>query len=111
MVYFLHRVLWPQALVLPDSLDEARDHCVVQEEASPYSLVSICLDVLVATLEQWCSTRPDGTLCLPEHWRLPREISDQFLERMTWRGKLTDRTAAIFQGKQTNLKRISICCQ
>ncbi|KAH0519762.1 Protein zyg-11-like protein A [Microtus ochrogaster] len=27
---------------------------------------------------------------------------------MTWQGKLTDRTAAIFQGKQTNLKRISI---
>ncbi|KAM7324573.1 hypothetical protein ACRRTK_016878 [Alexandromys fortis] len=108
MVYFLHRVLWPQALVLPDALDDARDRCVVQEEASPYSLVSICLDVLVATLEQWCSTRPDGTLCLPEHWHLPREISDQFLERMTRRGKLTDRTAAIFQGKQTNLKQISI---
>ncbi|XP_026637855.1 protein zyg-11 homolog A [Microtus ochrogaster] len=108
MVYFLHRVLWPQAPVLPNALDDARDRCVVQEEASPYSLVSICLDVLVATLEQWCSTKPDGTLCLPEHWHLPREISDQFLERMTWRGKLTDRTAAIFQGKQTNLKRISI---
>ncbi|KAK7800107.1 hypothetical protein U0070_010178 [Myodes glareolus] len=91
MVYFLHRVLWKQVLVLPDALDDAQDRCVVQEEASPYSLVSICLDVLVATLEQWCSKRPDGTLCLPEHWR-----------------KLTDRTAAIFQGKQTNLKQISI---
>lgn len=30
MVYFLHRVLWKQVLVLPDALDDAQDRCVVQ---------------------------------------------------------------------------------
>ncbi|KAL1776842.1 zyg-11-like A [Sigmodon hispidus] len=107
MVHFLHPLLWPRTLVLPDAQD-LPGRCVVQEEASPYSLVSICLDVLIATLEQWCSKRPDGTLCLPEHWYFPQEIADQFLERMAWQGKLTDRTASIFQGKQTILKRIHI---
>ncbi|XP_003496568.1 protein zyg-11 homolog A isoform X1 [Cricetulus griseus] len=79
-----------------------------REEASPYSLFSICLDVLIANLEQWCSKRPDGTLCLPEHWCFPNEIADQFLERLARQGKITDRTVSIFQGKQTNLKLINI---
>ncbi|XP_028746197.1 protein zyg-11 homolog A isoform X1 [Peromyscus leucopus] len=108
MVHFLHPLLWPRVLVLPDAQEDARGRDVVQEEASPYSLVNICLDILIANLEQWCSKRPDGTMCLPEHWRFPHEIADQFLERMAWQGKLTDSTASIFQGKRTNLKRVRI---
>ncbi|XP_076420805.1 protein zyg-11 homolog A isoform X1 [Peromyscus maniculatus bairdii] len=108
MVHFLHPLQWPRVLVLPDAQEDARGRDVVQEEASPYSLVNICLDILIANLEQWCSKRPDGTLCLPEHWRFPHEIADQFLERMAWQGKLTDSTASIFQGKRTHLKRVRI---
>ncbi|NP_001161408.2 protein zyg-11 homolog A [Mus musculus] len=108
MVHFLHPLLWPRALVLPDAQQDAQGHCLVQEEASPYSLVNICLDVLIAELDKWCSKRPDGTLCLPEHWYFPHEIADKFLERMAWQGKLTDRTASIFQGKQMSLKLINI---
>ncbi|CAH6790634.1 protein zyg-11 homolog A [Phodopus roborovskii] len=108
MVHFLHPLLCPRTLVLPDAQEDARGRSVLQEEASPFSLFSICLDVLIGSLEQWCSKRPDGTLCLPEHWCFPREIADRFLERMAWQGKITDRTASIFQGKQTNLKLINI---
>ncbi|XP_048208073.1 protein zyg-11 homolog A [Perognathus longimembris pacificus] len=81
---------------------------IQQEEASPYSLVHICLDVLIANLEKLCCERPDGTLCLPENWIFPQEISDQFLRRMACQGKLTNRTASIFQGNQMNLKVLSI---
>ncbi|XP_028641592.1 protein zyg-11 homolog A [Grammomys surdaster] len=108
MVHFLHPLPWPRVLVLPDAQQDAQGHCLVQEEASPYSLVNICLDVLIAELDKWCSKRPDGTLCFPEHWYFPHEIADKFLERMAWQGKLTDRTASIFQGKQMNLKLINI---
>lgn len=59
---------------------------VCQEEASPYSLVNICLNVLIANLEKLCSERSDGTLCLPEHWSFPQELADRFLEVMTWKG-------------------------
>jgi Zyg-11 family protein len=81
---------------------------VVQEEASPYSLVNICLSVLIANLEKLCSERTDGTLCLREHWSFPWEIADGFLRMMAWQGKLTDRTASIFQGNQMNLKLVNI---
>ncbi|XP_040612937.1 protein zyg-11 homolog A isoform X2 [Mesocricetus auratus] len=108
MVHFLHPLLCPRTFVLPDAQEDARGRSVLQEEASPCSLFSICLDVLIASLEQWCSKRSDGTLCLPEHWCLPCEIADQFLERMASQGKVTDRTVSIFQGKQTNLKLINI---
>ncbi|GAB1288724.1 Protein zyg-11 homolog A [Apodemus speciosus] len=108
MVHFLHSLLWPRSLVLPDAQQDAQGHRLVQEEASPYSLVNICLDILIAELDKWCSKRPDGTLSLPEHWYFPHEIADKFLERMAWQGRLTDRTASIFQGQQMNLKLISI---
>ncbi|XP_021566533.1 protein zyg-11 homolog A [Carlito syrichta] len=78
------------------------------EEASPYSLVDICLDVLIANLEKLCSKRPDGTLCLPEYWCFPQEIADRFLGMITWKGKLTDKTASIFQGNQMKLKLVNI---
>uniref|UniRef100_A0A8C2V2A1 Zyg-11 family member A, cell cycle regulator n=1 Tax=Chinchilla lanigera TaxID=34839 RepID=A0A8C2V2A1_CHILA len=78
------------------------------EEASPYPLVSTCLRVLIANLEKLCPERPDGTLCLPEHWIFPQEVAEQFLQLLTWQGKLTDKTASIFQGNQTNLKLVNI---
>nr|KAF6509267.1 zyg-11 family member A, cell cycle regulator [Rousettus aegyptiacus] len=108
MVHFLHPCLSPRTIVPPDVQKDALGCFVVQEEASPYSLVNICLNVLIANLENFCSERSDGTLCLPEHWRFPQELADQFLGVMTWQGKLTDRTASIFQGNQMKLKLVNI---
>ncbi|XP_077005734.1 protein zyg-11 homolog A isoform X2 [Tamandua tetradactyla] len=108
MVHFLHPGLSPRTLVPPDAQKDALGCCVVQEEASPYSLVNICLNVLIANLEKLCSERPDGTLCLPEHWSFPQEVADRFLGMMTWQGKLTDRTASIFRGNQMKLKLVNI---
>ncbi|XP_004679547.1 PREDICTED: protein zyg-11 homolog A [Condylura cristata] len=108
MVHFLHPGLTPRVLVTPDAQRDALSRCVLQEESSPYSLVNICLNVLIANLEKLCSERSDGTLGLPAHWSLPQEIADQFLGVMTWQGKLTDRTASIFQGSQMKLKLVNI---
>ncbi|KAM9241752.1 protein zyg-11 homolog A [Dugong dugon] len=107
MVHFLHPGLSSRTIIPPDAPD-ALGCCVVQEEASPYSLVNICLNILIANLEKLCSKRPDGTLCLPEHWSFPQEVADRFLGVMTWEGKLTDRTSSIFQGNQMKLKLASI---
>ncbi|KAF6346087.1 zyg-11 family member A, cell cycle regulator [Rhinolophus ferrumequinum] len=108
MVHFLHPSLSPRTIVIPDAQKDALGCCVVQEEASPYSLVNICLNVLIANLEKLCSERSDGTLCLPEHWSFPQELADRFLEVMTWKGMLTDRTASIFRGNQMKLKLVNI---
>uniref|UniRef100_A0A2I3H1J0 Zyg-11 family member A, cell cycle regulator n=1 Tax=Nomascus leucogenys TaxID=61853 RepID=A0A2I3H1J0_NOMLE len=108
MVHFLHPGHTPRNIVPPDAQKDALGCCVVQEEASPYTLVNICLNVLIANLEKLCSERPDGTLCLPEHWNFPQEVADRFLRVMTWQGKLTDRTASIFQGNQMKLKLVNI---
>uniref|UniRef100_A0A7N9IEV8 Zyg-11 family member A, cell cycle regulator n=1 Tax=Macaca fascicularis TaxID=9541 RepID=A0A7N9IEV8_MACFA len=106
MVHFLHHT--PRNIVPPEAQKDALGCCVVQEEASPYTLVNICLNVLIANLEKLCSERPDGTLCLPEHWSFPQEVADRFLRVMTWQGKLTDRTASIFRGNQMKLKLVNI---
>ncbi|KAM5266370.1 protein zyg-11 homolog A [Hipposideros larvatus] len=108
MVHFLHPSLSPRTIALPDAQKDALGCCVVQEEASPYSLVNLCLNVLIANLEKLCFKRSDGTLCLPEHWSFPQELADRFLEVMTWQGMLTDRTASIFQGNQMKLKLVNI---
>ncbi|XP_046306842.1 protein zyg-11 homolog A [Marmota monax] len=108
MVHFLHPGLTPRNLVLPDALKDAPGCCVVQEEASPYTLANICMNVLIANLEELCSKKPDGTLCFPEQWSFPQEIADRFLGMMVCQGKLTDRTASIFQGNQMNLKMVNI---
>ncbi|XP_059998570.1 protein zyg-11 homolog A [Lagenorhynchus albirostris] len=108
MVHFLHPGLSPRTIVPPDAHKDDLGCGVAQEEASPYSLVNICLNVLVANLEKLCSERSDGTLCLPEHWSFPQELADQFVGVMTWQGKLTDRTASIFRGNQMKLKLVSI---
>ncbi|XP_006879869.1 PREDICTED: protein zyg-11 homolog A [Elephantulus edwardii] len=105
---FLHPGLSARNIVPPDAQEDALGYCVVQEEASPYSLVNICLNTLIANLEKLCSERPDGSLCLPEHWRFPQEVADRFLGVMTWEGKLTDRTASIFEGNQLKLKLANI---
>ncbi|XP_054427966.1 protein zyg-11 homolog A [Pteronotus mesoamericanus] len=108
MVHFLHPGLSPVTIVPPDAQKDALGRFVVQEEASPYSLVNICLDVLINNLEKLCSERSDGTLCLPEHWSFPQELADRFLGVMTWQGKLTDRTVSIFRGNQMKLKLVNI---
>ncbi|XP_004699716.1 protein zyg-11 homolog A [Echinops telfairi] len=108
MVHFLHPGLLCRTLILPDAGTDAQGCCVVQEEASPYSLVTICLNTLVANLEKLCSKRPDGTLCLPEHWSFPQELADRFLGMLASEGKLTDKTASIFQGDQMKLKLANI---
>ncbi|XP_062049326.1 protein zyg-11 homolog A [Lepus europaeus] len=108
MVHFLHPGRSPRNIVLPDAQKDALGCSVAQEEASPYSLVTICLKFLIANLEKLCSERPDGTLCLPEPWSFPQEIADQFLGLMTWHGKLNDRTASIFRGSQMKLKLVNI---
>ncbi|XP_063092577.1 protein zyg-11 homolog A isoform X2 [Cavia porcellus] len=108
MVYFLHPSQAPRNLVPPDAGRDAQGWRVAQEEASPYPLVSTCLNVLIANLEKLCPERPDGTLCLPEHWTFPQEVADQFLGMMAWQGKLTDKTASIFQGNQMSLKLVNI---
>ncbi|XP_055441833.1 protein zyg-11 homolog A isoform X4 [Bubalus kerabau] len=108
MVYFLHPGLSPRNIVPPDARKDILGFLVVQEDASPYSLVNICLKVLIANLEKLCSERSDGTLCLPEHWCFPQELADQFVWMMTQQGKLTDRTASIFQSKQMKLKLVNI---
>ncbi|XP_045022097.1 protein zyg-11 homolog A isoform X2 [Bubalus bubalis] len=108
MVYFLHPGLSPRNIVPPDARKDILGFLVVQEDASPYSLVNICLKVLIANLEKLCSERSDGTLCLPEHWCFPQELADQFVWMMTQQGKLTDRTASIFQSNRMKLKLVNI---
>ncbi|KAM7099293.1 protein zyg-11 homolog A [Molossus nigricans] len=108
MVHFLHPDVSPRTIVPPDAQKDALGCCVVQEEASPYSLVNICLNVLITNLEKLCSERSDGTLCFPKYWSFPQELADQFLGMMTWQGKLTDRTASIFRGNQMKLKLVNI---
>ncbi|ELW65448.1 Protein zyg-11 like protein A [Tupaia chinensis] len=108
MVHFLHPGLSPRNLVPPDAQKDAVGCCVVQEEASPYSLVNICLHAMIENLEKLCSERPDGTLGFPEHWSFPQEVADRFLAVMTSQGKLTDKTASIFQGNQMKLKLVNI---
>ncbi|XDA69955.1 hypothetical protein R6Z07F_000329 [Ovis aries] len=108
MVHFLHPGLSPRTIVSPDARKDILGCLVVQEEASPYSLVNICLNVLVANLEKLCSERSDGTLCLPEHWSFPQELADRFVGMMTWQGKLTDRTASIFESNRMKLKLVNI---
>ncbi|XP_044286111.1 protein zyg-11 homolog B-like isoform X1 [Varanus komodoensis] len=80
----------------------------VQAEASPYSLVDICLNALVADLEKFCTERPDGSLCLKESERLPQEVADQLLQTMAYRELLNDGTVGIFRGNQMRLKQACI---
>ncbi|XP_027628015.1 protein zyg-11 homolog A [Tupaia chinensis] len=63
---------------------------------------------MIENLEKLCSERPDGTLGFPEHWSFPQEVADRFLAVMTSQGKLTDKTASIFQGNQMKLKLVNI---
>ncbi|XP_074077518.1 protein zyg-11 homolog A isoform X1 [Macrotis lagotis] len=108
MVHFLHPGLRPRTIVTPNALEDPPGCCVVQEEASPYSLVDICLIVLATDLESFCSERPDGTLRLHELGSFPQEVADRLLHMMTVHGKLNDRTVGIFQGNQMQLKQVCI---
>uniref|UniRef100_A0A8D0DVN4 Zyg-11 family member A, cell cycle regulator n=1 Tax=Salvator merianae TaxID=96440 RepID=A0A8D0DVN4_SALMN len=80
----------------------------VQAEASPYSLVDICLNALVVDLEKFCVERPDGSLCLKESERLPQEVADRLLQTMAYRELLNDGTVGIFRGNQMRLKQACI---
>uniref|UniRef100_A0A8C6XU39 Zyg-11 family member A, cell cycle regulator n=1 Tax=Naja naja TaxID=35670 RepID=A0A8C6XU39_NAJNA len=77
-------------------------------EASPYSLVDICLNVLVADLAKFCTERPDGSLYFKESQRLPQEVADRLLQIMAYQELLNDGTVGIFQGNQIRLKQACI---
>ncbi|XP_040144615.1 protein zyg-11 homolog B isoform X3 [Ictidomys tridecemlineatus] len=78
------------------------------EEASPYSLLDICLSFLTTHLEKFCSARQDGTLCLQEPGVFPQEVADRLLQTMAFHGLLNDGTVGIFRGNQMRLKRACI---
>uniref|UniRef100_A0A8C6DCV7 Zyg-11 family member B, cell cycle regulator n=1 Tax=Moschus moschiferus TaxID=68415 RepID=A0A8C6DCV7_MOSMO len=78
------------------------------EEASPYSLLDICLNFLTTHLEKFCSARQDGTLCLQEPGVFPQEVADRLLQTMAFHGLLNDATVGIFRGNQMRLKRACI---
>ncbi|KAM4655104.1 protein zyg-11 homolog B isoform 6-T6 [Amazona ochrocephala] len=78
------------------------------EEASPYSLLDICLNFLTANLEKFCTERQDGTLCLQEPGMFPQEVADRLLQTMAFRGLLNDLAVGIFRGNQMRLKRACI---
>ncbi|XP_058437447.1 protein zyg-11 homolog B isoform X2 [Marmota monax] len=85
--------------------DQAR---TAMEEASPYSLLDICLSFLTTHLEKFCSARQDGTLCLQEPGVFPQEVADRLLQTMAFHGLLNDGTVGIFRGNQMRLKRACI---
>ncbi|XP_048352846.1 protein zyg-11 homolog B isoform X2 [Sphaerodactylus townsendi] len=78
------------------------------EEASPYSLLDICLNYLTADLEKFCTERHDGTLCLQEPGIFPQEVADRLLRTMAFNGLLNEATVGIFRGNQMRLKRACI---
>uniref|UniRef100_A0A8C6XW05 Zyg-11 family member B, cell cycle regulator n=1 Tax=Naja naja TaxID=35670 RepID=A0A8C6XW05_NAJNA len=78
------------------------------EEASPYSLLDICLNYLTCDLEKFCTERHDGTLCLQEPGIFPQEVADRLLRTMAFHGLLNDATVGIFRGNQMRLKRACI---
>ncbi|KAL7985076.1 hypothetical protein Chor_003646 [Crotalus horridus] len=78
------------------------------EEASPYSLLDICLNYLTSDLEKFCTERQDGTLCLQEPGIFPQEVADRLLRTMAFHGLLNDATVGIFRGNQMRLKRACI---
>lgn len=78
------------------------------EEASPYSLLDICLSFLTTNLEKFCSARQDGTLCLQEPGVFPQEVADRLLQTIALHGLLNDGTVGIFRGNQMRLKRACI---
>ncbi|KAM6305543.1 protein zyg-11 homolog B [Aegotheles albertisi] len=79
-----------------------------KEEASPYSLLDLCLNFLTANLEKFCTERQDGTLCLQEPGMFPQEVADRLLQTMAFHGLLNDGTVGIFRGNQMRLKRACI---
>ncbi|KAJ1170241.1 hypothetical protein NDU88_002122 [Pleurodeles waltl] len=78
------------------------------EEASPRSLLDICLQFLSANLEQFCSERPDGTFCFQEPTIFPQEVADRLLQTMAFQRQLNEVTVGIFRGNQMRLKRACI---
>uniref|UniRef100_A0A803T764 Zyg-11 family member B, cell cycle regulator n=1 Tax=Anolis carolinensis TaxID=28377 RepID=A0A803T764_ANOCA len=78
------------------------------EEASPYSLLDICLNYLTSDLEKFCTERQDGTLCLQEPGIFPQEVADRLLRTMAFHGLLNEATVGIFRGNQMRLKRACI---
>ncbi|XP_077679802.1 protein zyg-11 homolog B isoform X2 [Eretmochelys imbricata] len=82
--------------------------CDKMEEASPYTLLDICLNFLTADLEKFCTERQDGTLCLQEPGIFPQEVADRLLQTMAFHGLLNDGTVGIFRGNQMRLKRACI---
>uniref|UniRef100_H3A2E0 Zyg-11 family member, cell cycle regulator, like n=1 Tax=Latimeria chalumnae TaxID=7897 RepID=H3A2E0_LATCH len=79
-----------------------------QEDASPYSLIDICLNFLSANIEKFCIKKPDGLLCFREPVGFPQEVADRLLQTMAYQGVLNEVTVGIFRGNHIRLKRACI---
>ncbi|XP_064415887.1 protein zyg-11 homolog isoform X3 [Latimeria chalumnae] len=78
------------------------------EDASPYSLIDICLNFLSANIEKFCIKKPDGLLCFREPVGFPQEVADRLLQTMAYQGVLNEVTVGIFRGNHIRLKRACI---
>lgn len=58
-----------------------------QDEASPATLIDLCLTYVSQNLECFCVKRPDGSLCFREAVLFPQELADQLLAKMATEGK------------------------
>ncbi|KAL6031986.1 hypothetical protein STEG23_012926 [Scotinomys teguina] len=96
MVHFLHPLLWPKVLVLPDAQEDARGRSLVQVAFKVFKhLMFQLLDI--------------GRFLFSPQLALTETVSDTTVATFpASEGKLTNRTASIFQGRQTSLKRIRI---
>uniref|UniRef100_A0AAR2L8C8 Protein zer-1 homolog-like C-terminal domain-containing protein n=1 Tax=Pygocentrus nattereri TaxID=42514 RepID=A0AAR2L8C8_PYGNA len=83
--------------------------CLFQDEASPPSLIDLCLSLVSSRLELFCVKLADGSLCLREPLIFPQELADQLLCKMATEGLLNDSTVGIFRScQQLRLRRACI---
>ncbi|XP_066532635.1 protein zyg-11 homolog [Hoplias malabaricus] len=79
------------------------------DEASPASLIDLCLSLVSSRLELFCVKMADGSLCLREPLIFPQELADQLLCKMASEGLLNDSTVGIFRScQQLRLRRACI---
>uniref|UniRef100_A0A3B4DJJ1 Protein zer-1 homolog-like C-terminal domain-containing protein n=1 Tax=Pygocentrus nattereri TaxID=42514 RepID=A0A3B4DJJ1_PYGNA len=90
-------------------VDAQRIGCLFQDEASPPSLIDLCLSLVSSRLELFCVKLADGSLCLREPLIFPQELADQLLCKMATEGLLNDSTVGIFRScQQLRLRRACI---
>ncbi|KAI4892547.1 hypothetical protein NFI96_024714 [Prochilodus magdalenae] len=79
------------------------------DEASPPSLIDLCLSLVSSRLELFSVKLADGSLCLREPLIFPQELADQLLCKMATEGLLNDSTVGIFRScQQLRLRRACI---